>query len=117
MDVFDATPKVAKCIVATIRTGELSYLCQSWVTTESKYLSVVANVDFAVVEASFEQEGVPFVTPLAFVARSAEFREDLVSKSLASSTRINNLDSISVPMRRVTFESLRSTKNKCCDVF
>ena len=117
MDVFDTTPKVAKCIVATIRTGELSDLCQSWITSESKYLSVVANVDFAVVEASFKQEGIPFVTPLAFVARSAEFREYLVSKSLTSSTWINNLDCVCVPMRRVTFESRRSTKNKCCDVF
>jgi len=87
IQVFSTSPEVAKStcwIVLAVRRMNFSNRGVSWSISETKYLSIIANVDFDVMEASLEQNCVSGVTELCSEIFSAHFSVDLINKNLTS---------------------------------
>jgi len=80
VDVLDTSPEVAKGVVAAVGGCELTDFSEGGVTTKTVNRSVVADIDFAVVETGLEEESVSAVGPLALVAVASELTEDGVSE-------------------------------------
>ena len=113
VNILDSTPEVAKCVATAIRAGYLSHLSQSWVASKPENLSVVTNINFAIMKPSLEKESVSMVAPLAVVTGATHFAKDAVSDRLASATWIYDLDCRSVPNRRIAFGSGHSYEKSC----
>jgi hypothetical protein len=100
VDVLNAAPEVAQSVVAAIWHFKLANLSQSWVAAQAHYLSVVANLEVAIVVALLHKDCVPVIRPLAFVAVATQLAEKGVREALAALTtmRVNNLDAVGVPV-------------------